>query len=226
MSPAAPRADWVTAADLLNRLGGIAAGRLRLRPAPGTATEQDLLDIYDREKCRCELVDGVLVEKVVGYPESMLALWLAHLLYRHFLEANDLGVLAGEAGPIRLEPGLVRIPDLSFVRWDRLPGGKIPAAPVLGLAPDLAVEVLSRGNTRGEMALKVREYFLAGVRLVWLIDPRKRLVRVYTAPDQSTRLTERDSLDGGDVLPGLRLPVRRLFERLPDKPSRKKRPKS
>ncbi len=73
MSIATPSGDWVTAADLLKRPGGIAPGRLRLRPAPGTATEQDLLDIYDREKCRCELVDGVLVEKVMGFPESALA---------------------------------------------------------------------------------------------------------------------------------------------------------
>jgi Uma2 family endonuclease len=226
MSTAVPPAvDWVTAADLLKRLGGIGPSRLRLRPAPGTATEQDLLDIYDREKCRCELVAGVLVEKVMGYPESMLALWLAQLLYRHFLEVNDLGVLGGEAGPIRLMPGLVRIPDLSFVRWDRLPAGKIPSKPILGLAPDLAVEVLSRGNTRGEMARKVREYFLSGVRLVWLVDPRKHLVRVYTAPDDSVRLTEKDVLDGGDVLPGLQLPVKRIFERLEEKPVRKQRPK-
>ncbi len=127
---------------------------------------------------------------------------MAQLPDRHFLKANDLGVLAGEVGAIRLMPGLVRIPDLSFVRWDRLPGGKIPAAPILGLTPDLAVEVLSPGHTRGEMALKVREYFLSGVRLVWLVDPRKRQVRVSTAPDYSTRLTEEDSPDGGDVLPG------------------------
>jgi Uma2 family endonuclease len=166
MSIASPPADWVTAADLLERLGGIAPDRLRLRPAPGTATEQDLLDVYDREKCRCELVDGVLVEKAMGFQESALAMWLGQLLFRYYLEANDLGVLAGEAGAIRLMQGLVRIPDLSFVSWDRLPCGTLPDEPILGLAPDLAVEVLSPGNTRGEMQRKLREYFLAGVRLV------------------------------------------------------------
>jgi Uma2 family endonuclease len=121
--------------------------------------------------------------------------------------------------------GLVRIPDLSFLSWERLPGRRIPKQPILGLAPDLAVEVLSPGNTGAEMALKVREYFLAGIRLVWLVDPHKRLVRAYTAPDQFVRLTEQDSLDGGDVLPGLQLPVKRIFERLEEKLGRKKRPK-
>jgi Uma2 family endonuclease len=226
MSTVAPPPEWVTAADLLDQLGGIAPDRLRLRPAPGTATEQDLLDMDARDKCMCELVDGVLVEKVMGYPESALAVWLGHLLQRYLLETNDLGVLSGESGLTRLMPGLVRIPDLSFIRWDRFPGGKIPAEAILGLAPDLVVEVLSPANTSGEMKRKLREYFLAGVRLVWLVDPRKRLVKVYTAPDESVRLTEPDTLDGGEVLPGLQLPVRRIFERLEEKPRRKKPPRA
>ncbi len=87
------------------------------------------------------------------------------------------------------------------------------------------MEILSPSNTKGEMALKVREYFLAGVRLVWLVDPRKRTVRVYTAPDQSVRLTEGEALDGGDVLPGLRLPLREVFARTPKARPRKKRRK-
>jgi Uma2 family endonuclease len=224
MSIAAPTTEWVTAAELLERLGGIAPERLRLRPAPGTATESDLIDIHERERRLYELVDGVLVEKVMGYPESYLAKWIAMLL-EETIKVSRLGSVAGPDGAVRLMAGLVRIPDLSFVSWERLPGRRIPKQPILGLAPDLAVEVLSRGNTAGELALKVREYFLAGVRLVWLVEPRKRLVRVYTAPDQCVRLTEQDSLDGGDVLPSLQLPVKRIFERLEEKPGRKKRPK-
>ncbi len=221
MSTAAPAADWVTAADLLKRLGGIAADRLRLRPAPGTATEQDLLDIERREGRLYELVDGVLVEKVMGYPEASLATRIG-LLLAQYIDVDELGNLAGADGPVRLVQGLVRIPDLSFISWNRLPGRRIPKQPIPGLAPDLAVDVLSRRNTRGEMARKVREYFLTGVRLVWLVEPRKGQVRVYTAPDESIRLTEKEVLDGGDVLPGLRLPVRRIFERLEGKPRRKK----
>jgi hypothetical protein len=80
MSTAEPATEWVTAAELLERLGGIAPERLRLRPAPGTATERDLIDIHDRESRLYELVDGVLVEKVMGYPESYLAIWIAMLL--------------------------------------------------------------------------------------------------------------------------------------------------
>jgi Uma2 family endonuclease len=215
-----PPTDWLTAADLLEHLGGIAPDRLRLRPAPGSATEQDLLDIHDRENRLYELVSGVLVEKVVGHEESSLAMWVALLLEKE-IDIAELGNLAGADGAVRLMPGLVRIPDLSFISWDRLPGRRIPKDPILGLAPDLAVEVLSRHNTRAEMALKVREYFLSGVRLVWLVDPQQRVVRVYTAPDQSVRLAEGQTLDGGDVLSGLQVPVRRLFERLEKRGRRK-----
>jgi Uma2 family endonuclease len=224
MSTVGPVSEWLTVADLLKRLGGIAPERLRLRPAPGTATEKDLLDIHDREGRLYELVDGVLVEKVMGYPEAFLATWIAMLLESTY-NVSKLGCVAGADGAVRLMPGLVRIPDLSFIPWDRLPGRCIPDKAILGLAPDLAVEVLSRRNTSGEMALKVREYGLSGVRLVWLVNPRKRVVRVYTAPDQSAELTESDTLDGGEVLPGLQLPVRRIFERLP-KRARKRRPRA
>jgi Uma2 family endonuclease len=112
-------------------------------------------------------------------------------------------------------PHLVRIPDLSFVRWEKLPNHAIPREPIPDLAPDLAVEVLSKSNTSGEMKRKLREYFEAGVVLVWFVDPVKRTVEVFTAPKQSEVLTEADTLDGGDVLPGLALPVKRVFERLP-----------
>ena len=77
--------------------------------------------------------------------------------------------------------------------------------------PDLVVEVLSKGNTPKEMARKLEEYFRAGVRLVWYVNPKKRTVRVYTAPDRSVLLREDDTLDGGDVLPGFVLSIRKWF---------------
>jgi Uma2 family endonuclease len=214
----------MTVADLLEKLGGVPPERVRMKPLPGTATEEDLIAIQDRENRNCELIDGTLVEKPLGYLESFLALRLGHLL-QNYLDQHDLGALVGEAGSTRLMPGLVRIPDISFISWGRLPDRTVRSEPILGLAPDLAVEVLSPSNTKREMDLKVREYFLAGVRLVWLVDPRKRAVRVYTAPDQSVRLTEGQALDGGDVLPGLRLPLREVFARTPKARLRKRRKK-
>jgi len=212
-SVATPTVTIDTLADLLKQLGGIAPERVRFRPAPGTATEEDVLAIHDREGRLYELVDGVLVEKAVGLRESFLAIALASIL-RGFVRPRNLGMVTGEAGMMRLMAGLVRIPDVAFISWERLPNRRVPTEPIPDLAPDLAVEVLSVGNTPGEMARKRQEYFSAGVQVVWQVDPRTRAVEVFTAPDQSTVLHEAQTLDGGTVLPGFTLPLQELFAEL------------
>jgi Uma2 family endonuclease len=214
MSTATTPAEPETFGELLERLGGISPHRVRLRPPPGSATEKDVLDILNRTKRLCELVDGVLVEKVMGYPESTLACQIIKLL-GNFLDRHDLGNLAGMDGTMRLMPKLVCIPDVSFVRWEKLPSRQPPAEPIPDLVPDLAVEVLSEGNTRGEMDRKLREYFLAGVSLVWFVDLNARRIQVYDSPEDCRVLKENDILDGGSVLPGLSLAVREIFARSP-----------
>ncbi|MGH7129006.1 MAG: Uma2 family endonuclease, partial [Planctomycetaceae bacterium] len=125
---------------------------------------------------------------------------------------NNSGVVLGADGMLQLFPRQVRIPDLSFISWDRWPGVeefRAEAAPQVVV--DLAVEVISKSNTRREMEGKLREYFAAGVRLVWYVDPVPKQVRVFNSPDEWTVLTENDILSGGDVLPGFELPLRELF---------------
>src|SRR5271156_6123619 len=75
-----PMGNGVTIADLLKRLGNIPARRVRLYPTPGTATEKDLIKVLDRENRPCELVDGTLVEKPMGYEESEIAATIIILL--------------------------------------------------------------------------------------------------------------------------------------------------
>src|SRR5947209_2230367 len=84
-------------------------------------------------------------------------------------------------------PGLVRIPAVAFTNWDRIPGRRSPTAPIPRLAPNLAVEVLSRSNTRRELAVNRQDYFAAGVEIVWEIYPRRRTVMVYTFPTAQRR---------------------------------------
>src|SRR5262249_37614266 len=137
-------------ADFLKSLGNISPKRIRMSPWPGTAVESDVAAVHDHEKRLCELIDWVLVEKVMGFQEAFLAFEIATEL-RTFAKAHDLGVVVGEGGMVQLEPGLVRIADTAFFSWDRLGGRKIPSAPVPNIHPDLAVEVLSPSNTKGEM---------------------------------------------------------------------------
>jgi Uma2 family endonuclease len=207
-----PPATMDTLADLVEQLGDIPLARIRMQ-ALGTATEQDVLDIYHREKRLCELVDGVLVEKAIGFRESILAMALGALL-RDFVIPRNLGLVSGESGMMRLFVGLVLIPDVAFASWDRFPHRRVPTEPIPSLVPDLAVEVLSASNTPREMARKCQEYFEAGVRVVWLVDPEARTVAVYTAPDQFTVYDATQTLDGGDVLPGFTLALGDLFAEL------------
>lgn len=202
-----------TLADLLVRLGGVPLDRIRFHPPPGTATVQDVIDVAQREGKLCELVEGVLLEKTMGYNESTLAGFLLSML-NAFVIPRNLGLVTGADGTVELMPDLVRIPDVAFTSWDRLPGRRRPTDPIPQLAPNLAVEVLSRSNTPGEMAAKRQDYFAAGVELVWEIDPQPRTVQVYTAPAQSITLGARDTLTGGVVLPGFTLAVQELFAEL------------
>ncbi len=211
----------MTVAELLRKLGGIPAERVVLDPPPGTATEKDVLEVERLQGRTCELVEGVLVEKAMGLAESFLASWIIGVL-NVYLSKHKLGFVTGADGALRLWPGLVRIPDVSFISWEQLPNRKIPKKAIPDLYPDLAVEVLSRKNTKAEIERKLHEYFRSGTRLAWVVDPRKRTVAVHTAPDQSRLVTEQESLDGGEVLPGLTLPLGELFADLEEEPKREK----
>jgi len=202
-----------TLADLLDRLGGVPLDRIHFTPAPGTATVDNVIDVATRERQYCELVDGVLVEKAVGYGESQLALTFGAALV-HFVVSRNLGIMTGKDGTMRIMPHLVRIPDLAFTSWGRIPGRRRPMDPVPGLVPNLAVEVLNWSNTPGEMLRKRRDYFTAGVELVWEVDPERRTVAVYTTPIDPVILAVGDVLDGGSVLPGFVLPLADLFGEL------------
>ena len=172
-------------------------------------------DLHAAEGRSYELVDGVLLEKEMGFQESALAVEITTRL-KNFVRGKSLGVIAGADGMMKLAPGLVRIPDASFVRKAQFPGGRIGEAAIPNLHPDLAVEVLSPSNTVEEMDEKLDDYFTAGATLVWLVEPDTRSVSVFTSADRATavRLMIADTLDGGTVLPGFVLPVADIFAEL------------
>jgi Uma2 family endonuclease len=200
----------LTAADLADRFGAMPLSRIVFDPPPGAATEADVVHLNDHCDRLCELADGVLVEKTVGAYESFLAMTLARLL-GNFAADHDLGIVLGPDGLIRLAPGLVRIPDLSFIDWRQLPQRRFPRNPIADLVPDLAVEVISPSNTRQEMDRKLAEYFAAGVRLVWYVHPEPPRVVVYHSMTDLLEIGRDGTLTGGDVLPGFALPLAGLF---------------
>ena len=208
-SPVTPLPSTRTVADLLRDLGDIPAHRVRLVPTPGTATEPDCVRVTEKEWL-CELIDGTLVEKTVGTRESFLASAVLVRLWG-FVTPRRLGMVTGADGMYRMIRGNIREPDVSFTLLDRV---ALPLPQVGGWCPDLCVEVLSPDNSRAEMAQKRDEYFAAGCRLVWEINPRTRTAEVFTSATDVTRFDDAGTLDGGEVLPGFTLPLRDLFGEL------------
>jgi Uma2 family endonuclease len=152
----------------------------------------------------------MLLEKTVGSFESYLAMRMGYLI-QVFLDTVNLGIVLGADGMLRLAPGLVRIPDVSFISWERLPEGKVPESPIWGLVPDLAIEIISPGNTQREMERKLHDFFDAGVRRVWYAYPSSREINDYSAVDRCETFGESQTLETSEVLPGFRMDVRAFF---------------
>jgi Uma2 family endonuclease len=202
-----------TVEDLVKRLGDIPLSRILASPPLGTATAKDVLAAAKAPRKRlCELVDGTLVEKAMGTEESLLAGVLITLMGSYVRKHKLGGVLPGD-GMLLLEPGLVRIPDVCFISRKQIAENKEARKKTIAtFVPELAVEVLSRSNTKKEIARKLRDYFRRGARLVWVIDPRKEQAEVYTSPTDKRVLEAEDFLDGEDVIPGFRLKLADLFD--------------
>ncbi|HYV99436.1 MAG TPA: Uma2 family endonuclease [Gemmatimonadaceae bacterium] len=173
-----------------------------------TADELFYLNLPNK---RTELVRGALVvrEPAGGEHGSVAARVLTAMSV--YVDANALGiVLAAETG-FRLftRPDTVRAPDVAFIRTDRVPR-PLPVA-YFTLAPDLAVEVTSPGDTRREIREKVDDWIAAGTVLVWQIDPHSRSARVYGADGSEEAIAAGGTLTGQGVVPGLELELAHLF---------------
>lgn len=199
--------------ERLADLGNVPACRVRFVPAPGSATIEDVIRLSESEGRLFELVDGTLVEKAMGWQESLLAGVIMQWL-NNYLDQHRIGVATGPDGMTRLFSDTVRGPDVAFVAWTRLPDGRIPTAPIPDLVPNFVIEVLSVSNTYSEMSRKRREYFHAGVELLWMVDHRSRTITVFRSPQEALVVAEGQTLDGGKVLPGWQVDVAELFSRL------------
>jgi Uma2 family endonuclease len=202
-----------TFADVQERLGGIPASRIHLHPQPGTATIRDLQRLDRKTLGTCELIDGVIVEKQMGWYESLVASVLIELLAPH-VRAHRLGIVLGSDAVLRLFPQQARAPDVCFVSKRSLAQYKPSRSkPIPVLIPDLAVEVLSKSNTPREIELKLRQYFTSGVRLAWVIDPKRRNATIHTSLTERMAIERDGVLNGGKVVPGFRVLLRELFDR-------------
>ena len=214
--PIAAPTGPATVAELLENLG-VPACRVRLHPPLGQATEHDAAESKNLHGAICELVDGTLVEKPMGFYESSLGMILGGYLHAYLIN-HSIGFVVGESGASRTIPGRVRMPDVGFYSWNHFPGRALPAGGVLDVPADLVVEILSPSNTRTEMEQKRQEYFASGTQLYWEVLPETRQVKVFTDANTHTLLGENDSLVGEPVLPGFVLSIQEWFSRAGNRP--------
>jgi Uma2 family endonuclease len=174
-------------------------------------TAEELLRVPDDGR-RYELVRGELRTMApVGHPHGRIAMRIAAQLFQH-VEERGLGtVYAAETGfVLGRNPDTVRAPDAAFVRRERVEEVEETEGYWPG-APDLAVEVVSPGDAYAEVEGKVAEWLRAGARMVIVVDPSNRAVKIHRGLTDVVALTEDDEIDGTDVVQEWRLPVRRLF---------------
>lgn len=176
-----------------------------------TMTAEQLLKL-PRGEFRYELVKGELRTMSPTGGEHGRVTGRITVRLGSYIENNDLGVYFGaETGfKIASDPDTVRAPGFSFISHGRIPEGGITKKFISG-APDLAVEVLSPGDSYNEVLTKVGEWLTAGTRAVWIVSPENRSVIVYRSLMEAPIFSEADELDGGEVVPGFRCRVNEIF---------------
>jgi Uma2 family endonuclease len=180
--------------------------------SPTRSTPDELLEITDRPMP--EWVDGDLVEREpIGQEADEVAGAIIEVL-RRYARASLPAVVNGALGSFQIfaeDPNKVRIPDVSFTRRDRLPGGRSSRSHCR-IVPDLVVEVVSPNDMAADLLVKIGEFLRAGVRWVWVVNPEDQTITTYRAEGTGPRFGPDDVILGGDVLPGFECPVSAFFE--------------
>ncbi len=159
---------------------------------------------------RGELVDGEVREEMPPRPEHGRIAGEVFFRIRLWLEETGLGVAGVEGGFIlRRDPDRVRSPDVWFLSHERLK--EVAREGFYEGAPDLAVEVVSRGEEAEGVLAKVLDYLGGGAKAVWLVYPELQAVEVYGGRGEGRLLRPGEVLEGGEALPGFRLALKDLF---------------
>jgi Uma2 family endonuclease len=159
-----------------------------------------------------ELVDGELVDMGDSGAKHGHICSLLMITLGSYVHSQKLGAMFDSSTAFRMQNGNKRSPDISFVSKEKLRGLEEMPDGFLDGAPDLAIEVLSPGNTVAEMHHKLVEYFQSGTRLAWVIHPQASYVLVYRSPHPDRLLKSTDSLEGEEVAPGFTMLLSELFQ--------------
>lgn len=166
---------------------------------------QVFCDLPQNKNRLFELIGGEIVEKMASFTPSKIAMRIGRFIGNF---ADSMGYVTGADGTYILSPGYAVMPDVGYIAKARLPVE--PEREVQG-PPDLAVEVKSPTDSKRELRLKVEDYLRFGTKMVWLVLPEEQQVEVYIPDADVSEYGLEDTLNGGDVLPGFTLTVKKLF---------------
>lgn len=178
-----------------------------METVPKQITEAEFMAL-SKDLGHIEWVDGEVRTVPTGLQHEDIGAIMMYLLTPYVWK---VGRIYGSSAGYRLLTGDVRVPDISFIRRERLPDGVSPKSYFEG-APDLAVEIISPSENRSDSAIKVVDYLEGGARQVWQVYPDTRRVVVFRSMDDVRTYAGDEELDGGDLLPGFRCPVSRFFQ--------------
>jgi len=180
-------------------------------PTTQLLTVEDLWALGD-DGHRYDLIRGDLHRMALaGGEHGQIGVMISSALLTHVRPRRLGAVFGADTGFILARsPDTLLAPDVAFVHADRLPP-RDQRIGYLELAPDLAVEVISPSERPADVAQKVAIYLAAGVQMVLVVEPRQRTITVHAQGQASRVLQEGDELDGGDVLPGFRVPAAEVF---------------
>jgi Uma2 family endonuclease len=188
-------------------------------PSPDSITAEEFWEMQPQfPHERTELVNGKVIRMAPAGGEHGVEAFTIGLLLGSYVRERKLGVMCAAETGFRLDRGNVRAPDAAFISNARLEnnrdkmGGKLRTEKFWPFAPDLAVEVVSPGDSAQDVAAKVRDWFVGGVQMVWIIYPKQQNVHVFAAPDTWLIVEASDSLDGGEIVPGFSCRVQEIFE--------------
>ncbi len=179
---------------------------------PKVWTDEELLAL-PKDGNKYEVVKGILTMSPAGFAHEFIGVRLIFAL-ENFVRLHKLGVVLGSSLGCWMENRDFLSPDVSFIAKERLKGQKHPTEKFFDGAPDLAVEVLSPSERVKRLHDKFVDYFANGCRLVWVINPKEKVVLVYHSPQAYQLLREGDVISGETVVPGFTLPVSELFAEL------------
>jgi Uma2 family endonuclease len=188
------------------------------KSAPKLVTAEDLpgLKVHDPY----ELVKGEIVQLSPAGGKHGRVAGRAHTLVLLHAHRRKLGiVVSSDTGYyVHRNPDSVRAPDVAFISKERLARFEADPGTFYPEAPDLAIEVVSPSDTFDYVVEKVEEYLSAGGKAVWVLIPRNETIVVFELGKPARTLHAKDTISGGDALPGFKARVSAFFT---DKPKKK-----